>query len=399
MPSGGTAALVGATSPVAQGGYVSDPAAWEALHASVRQQFERELTQAAAALNPASCVQTSALRVGVTTPPPAGARLVDEVSAGAPPAGCRTGPHGTTRCDTLFGFGAGSTPFTVTGQVAYSGTPVCVTYGAGQLCTGWFGAWGSDGTTDTGATGSGVGAETLAVAGAGDVRAQVSSSPSALYFSKAPSGDSTAVTVTPYVTLLDVTAQSVPDSVQCAPTRVAYGVVTPNVQKPALSSQELVSCVDEQQFDGRSDAASRASGPYGAVRAAQVALASATGATHAVQLLEAAGTASHRALASTSRAGLFGAGPRPPGSATVLAAACPVLNGALAFGTGPTDAFACTQSSIRPWKDVVLGQSVVSAQLTATAATETSGAQGEVHLLLALDTVDVHECWPAAACG
>jgi hypothetical protein len=320
-------------------------------------------------------------------------------AAAAAGPGCRPGQRNTIQCDTLFGFGTGSTPLTVTGQLDYSGTPVCVAYGKGQLCDGWIGAWGGDGTTNTGATGSGIGASALAVAGVGNVRAQITSSPSALYFAHAPSGDSTTVTVTPYVTLLDVTLQSVPDSTQCAPTKVALGVVTPNVSTPTASSQQFVSCVDEVDFDGRTDAPTRASVTYQDLRDAQAAMATETGGGHALLQLVAAATAAHAAMAATSHAGLFGAGPPTVGSATVVAAACPVLNRALAAGTGPGAAFACTQSSIAPWHDTVLGQSLVSAQLNATAAVESSGTAGEAHVLLAFDTVAVHECWPAAACG
>jgi hypothetical protein len=399
MPSGGTAALVGATHAVAQGGYVTDLAAWHRLGPALRQQFERELVEASAGGNTSACLQRASLKVGVSPPGPA-VRLVSDVLGGGLPAGCHGAARGTTECDTLYGFGAGSTPFTVTGQIAYAGTPVCVSYGAGgQLCSGWFGAWGANGTTTTGATGSGIGASTLAVVAGGDVRAQAVSTPSALYVSRAPSGDQSSVTVTPVVTLLDVTVQSMADSAQCAPTTLSYGVVTPNVSTPSVATQQPVSCVDEVAFDGRGDAAATGSAASLGVRAAQRALTSPTDSSSAVAHLVPAATQVQDALAATSHAGLFSAGRSTVGSATVLASACPALNDALAAGTRAADAFTCTQSTLNPMTDTVLGQSLVSTQLTATAGAESTGPGGEAHLLLALDTVEVHECWPAAACG
>lgn len=392
--------MIGATTPVTGGDYASNRAAWDGLSAHLHQQFEQELSEAAAALDNAACVQTTAaMRVGVDRPAAPSVDEVDDVSAAALPAGCRAGPRGTTECDTLFGFGAGSTPFTVTGQVTYAGTPVCVTYGHGQLCNGWFGAWGADGTTATGATGGGIGASTLAVASVGNVRAQVTSSPSALYFAKAPSGSSTSVTITPYVTLLDLTLQSAPDSTQCAPTKIAYGVVTPNVSTPSAFSQLLVSCVPEVAFDGRRDAAAQSSSTVQSLLAAQQGVVSESGASHAVLELVGAATSIHDTMAATSHTGLFTAGAGAVGSGRVLSAACPVLNAALASGTRARDALACTQSSIPPWHGTVLGQSVVSPQLTATAAAVSSAGIGEIHLLMAFDTVEVHECWPAALCS
>jgi hypothetical protein len=175
-------------------------------------------------------------------------------------------------------------------------------------------------------------------------------------------------------------------------------VVTPNVSTPSAFSQLMVSCVEQGAFDGRTDGAAQSSSPYQALRSAQQGMATETGGGHAVIEMVSAAEALHNTMAATAHAGLFGAGPRVS-SATVLGAACPVLNDALAPGTRAGDALACTQSSIPPWHDTVLGQSVVSAQLTASDAVVSSAGTGEIHLLMAFDTVEVHECWPAPFCS
>lgn len=408
VPSGGAAVLVGATTAVPQGGFVTDLAAWNRLAPAVRQQFERALAQAAAGTSAGACVRTTAdLHVRVARPHagrpgPSGAagQLVSDVTASAGadlPPGCGPNGRGGTECDTLFGFGADTTPFTVTGQITYAGDPTCVVYRGGQLCTGWFSAWGDDGTAANGSTGSGIGTSALAVVSGGPVRAEAVSTPSAIYVSHAPSGVLSTVTVTPYVTLLDLTVQSVPYSDLCAPTWIVYGVVTPNASSPDVYSHEQASCVTEESVDARRDAAARSSAAYQALRSSQAGLGTAQVAQTVQQLVQAGTTANH-ALVGTSHRGLPGGASGPPRDTALLAAACPVLNAALAPGTRPGSAFSCTQSTIPPWRDEVPGQSLVSAQLGTSAVVDSSGGIDEAHLILAFNTAEVQECWPVATC-
>jgi hypothetical protein len=411
--SGGNGVLVGATSPVGDGGYVTDPTAWGQLPAATRQQLLETLSAADQQGNASSCVQTTAdLHVAVgpptATPTGASAQLVDvrgaddDGSASAAladnraveTAGCRPGSRATTQCDTLFGFGQGTTPLTVSGHLNYSGTPVCLDYTGGRLCSGWFGAWGADGTVDNGSTGSGIGTSALALASLGNVSAKLTSSPTALYTSHAPAGQSSAVTVSSYITLLDITLQTVANSEQCAPTKLANSIESPDVATPTQFSQFPVSCVDETAFDVRTGSAAVA-GPYASLLAGQQLLTRSEG-TQALAAVESAASSAHTWLIATPRNGLPTALDAPNG-ATLLGAACPVLNTALAPGVAVTP-YSCTQSSAPPWSGVVQGQSFVSAQLSTTAYAESGPGSGVVHVILAFDTVDVHECWPVSAC-
>jgi hypothetical protein len=404
MPSGGNAVLVGAQTPV-DGAYVSDAATWGELPASQRAELERKLAAEATSVDASACAQTTSdLHVTVAPPSSGGdgvsggatsARLVS-VTAMRPAASspCIPGPQGTTQCDTLFGFGNDTTPLTVSGNIAYRGTPVCLSYSGGQLCNGWFGVLGADGTLDNGNTGSGIGSSALALMSFGAVRAQVSSDPTAIYISHAPAGQSSSVTVGSYATLLDVTLETSSDSAQCAPTTISDSIVTPNVSTPAQYGQSPVSCVDELSVDGRHDVAADSTS-FAALRAAQFELIGNQGAD-ALNKLAFAALSSHQTLIGTPHTGL--PAPGVADSAGLLSAACPILNQGLAPGTEPSAAFACTQSAIAPWHGVVLGQSLVSSRLTTTGYVQSASGSGAIHLILAFNTVDVHECWPAADC-
>jgi hypothetical protein len=409
-PSGGFGVVVGATSSIGGDQYVTDSAAWGRLPAAQQEQLTQALS-AADAHSDAGCVQTTAdlhVSVGPQSGPPGRvpARLVDD-STGAPaasgnltadgavePGGCLPGPQGTTHCDTLFGFGQGTTPLTVSGHLDYSGTPVCVPYTGGRLCNGWFGAWGADGTAENGSTGSGIGTSALALTALGDVRAKLTSSPSALYISHAPAGQSSDVTVGSYITLLDITLQTVPNSAQCEPTKLADSLVSPSMATPTPFAQFPGSCVDETAFGVR-DGTDALAEPYASFVSAQ-SLLTQDQSTQSVAAVASAASAAHRWLIATPRDDLPTASDRPTG-ASLMSSACPVLNSALSPGV--TDApYSCTQSSAPVWHGVVQGQSLVSSQLSTTAYAESDAGTGVIHVILAFDTVDVHECWPLADC-
>jgi hypothetical protein len=313
----------------------------------------------------------------------------------APPDGCRAGPRRTTRCDTLYGFGQGSTPFTVSGTISYGGNPVCVNYVGGRICNGWFGVWGADGIPDNGNSGSGLGTSALAVASVGGIGAEAQSDPTALYVSRAPSGQDSDLTVRSYTTLLDLSVGTEPDSAQCAPTKITNTIVTPSATRPQAAVQWPISCVDEIAVDSLGGRAAR-TGPVSTLLGAQRLLGQGRNAA-ALASLVAAASAAHQTLVATAHAGLPTAAQRPS-DATVERSGCPVLNAALVPDGGHPPPFACTQGSFPVWQAVIPGQSLVSSQLTTEAIAESAGTTGLFHLVLAFDTVEVGECWPAAAC-
>lgn len=401
IPSGSSAVLVGGTVPVGGGDFVTDLPSWKQQSAAAQAGLETQLQKAAATVSSGACVQTTAsVRVGVRRAP--GATL-DAVQATAPAAlaqGCAAGPSGTTVCNVLYGFGRGTTPLSVTGRVQYAGTPVCVDYSGGQLCTGWFGAWGADGTVGNGNTGSGIGTSALSVVTVGTLEAEMSSYPSAIYVSRAPSGVMSAFTVSSWVTLLDMSLSTVPASLQCQPTSVSFGVVTPNESSPDLYSQAPSGCVDEASFGA---GAGTAGAVYAGLHRAQRDLVAGRGPAALSQATSAA-IAAHQALIATPHTGLPAAGAGSPTSSALLDDACPILEAAVlgpatSAVAGANGSLTCSQVTLPVWHDVVPGQSLVSAQLTTRAISQSAGGAGSIHVLAAFDTVDVQECWPAADCS